>query len=105
MSRENKYMRANYYNYIAKALRKKIIHSFRLRSIFLREKINESMTAHDKQQNICVSLLRKTKRDYFANLDTRIMKDNRKFWKTMNPLFSKKSYSKESISFINNMDK
>ena len=101
MSRENKYMRANYYNYIAKALRKKIIHSFRLRSIFLREKINESMTAYDKQQNICVSLLRKTKRDYFANLDTRIMKDNRKFWKTENPLFSEKSYSKESISLIN----
>ena len=29
------------------------------------------------------------------------MKDNRKFWKTVNPLFSEKSYSKESISFIN----
>ena len=51
------------------------MHSFRLRSIFLREKINESMIAYNKQQNICVSLLRKTKRDYFANLDTRIMKD------------------------------
>ena len=29
------------------------------------------------------------------------MKDNRKFWKTVNPLFSEKSYSKESISLIN----
>ena len=29
------------------------------------------------------------------------MKDNRKFWKTANPLFSEKSYSKESISLIN----
>ena len=29
------------------------------------------------------------------------MKDNRKFWKTVNPLFSEKSYSKESISPIN----
>ena len=29
------------------------------------------------------------------------MKDNRKFWKTENPLFSEKSYSKESISLIN----
>ena len=29
------------------------------------------------------------------------MKDNRKFWRTVNPLFSEKSYSKESISLIN----
>ena len=29
------------------------------------------------------------------------MKDNRKFWKTANPLFPEKSYSKESISLIN----
>ena len=29
------------------------------------------------------------------------MKDNRKFWKTVNPLFSEKSSSKEYISLIN----
>ena len=29
------------------------------------------------------------------------MKDNRKFWKIVNPLLSEKSYSKESISIIN----
>ena len=29
------------------------------------------------------------------------MEDNREFWKTLNPLFSEKSYSKESISLIN----
>ena len=29
------------------------------------------------------------------------MKDNRKFWKTVNPLFSEKSYSKESVSLSN----
>ena len=48
-----------------------------------------------------LSLIRKTERDYFANLDTKIMKDNRKLWKTVNPLFSEKPYSKESISLIN----
>ena len=69
--------------------------------IFERERTNESKIAYNKQRNICVSLLRKTKRDYFANLDTKIMKDNRTFWKTVNSLFSEKSYSKESISLIN----
>ena len=31
------------------------------------------------------------KQKHFANLDTKVMKDNRKFWKTVNPFFSKKS--------------
>ena len=61
---------------------------------FLRERTKESKVAYNKQRNICVSLLRKSKRDYFANLDTKVMKDNRKFWKTVNPLFLEKSYSK-----------
>ena len=77
------------------------MHRSRLRNKFLRERTKESKVAYNKQRNICVSLLRKSKRDYFANLDTKIMKDNRKFWKTVNPLFSEKSYSKESISLIN----
>ena len=51
-----------------------------------------------------LSLIRKTERDYFANLDTKIMKDNRKLWKIVNPLFSEKPYSKESISLINKDD-
>ena len=99
--RKQKYIRANNSNYIIKALRKEIMNRSRLRNKFLRERTNESKIAYSKQRNICVSLLRKTKRDYFANLDTKIMKDNRKFWKTVNPLFSEKSHRKESISLIN----
>ena len=57
------------------------MHRSRIRNKFLRERTNESKIAYNKQRNICVSLLRKAKRDYFANLDTKIMKDNRKFWK------------------------
>ena len=98
--RKQKYNIANNSNFITKALRKEIMHRFRLRNKFLKERTNESKIAYNKQRNICVSLLRKTKRDYFANLDTKIMKSNRKFWKTVNPLFSEKSYSKESISLI-----
>ena len=77
------------------------MHRSRLRNKFLRERTKESKVAYNKQRNICVSLLRKTKRDYFANLDLKIMKDNGKFWKTVNPLFLETSYSKESISLIN----
>ena len=90
--RKQKDIRANSSSYITKALRKEIMHRSRLRNKFLRERTKESKIAYNKQRNICVSLLRKTKRDYFANLDTKIMKDNRKFWKIVNPLFSEKSY-------------
>ena len=102
--RKQKYIRANNSNYITKALRKEIMHRSRLRNKFLRERTKESKVAYNKQRNICVSLLRKSKRDYFANLDTKIMKGNRKFWKTVNPLFSGKCYSKESISLISKDD-
>ena len=40
------------------------------------------------------------KRNFFAELDNRVLKDNRKFWKTVNPLFSEKAYEKESITII-----
>ena len=67
---------------------------------FLRERTKESKVAYKKQLNICVILLRKSNRGYVANLDTKIMKDKRKFWETVNPLFPENSYSKESISLI-----
>ena len=44
--------------------------------------------------------MHKAKRNYFADLDNRILKDNRKFWKTVKPLFSEKAYQKESITII-----
>ena len=77
------------------------MHRSRLRNKFLRDRTKESKATYNKQRNICVSLLRKIKRDYLANLDTKIMKDNGEFWKTVNPLFSEKSYSKEFICIIN----
>ena len=77
-----KYIRANNSNYIIKALQKEIMHRSRLRNKFLKERTNESKIVYNKQ-SICVSLLRKTKRDYFAYLGTKIIKDNRKFLKTL----------------------
>ena len=71
------------------------MHRSRLRNKFVREII-----VYKKQRNIYVSLLLKTKRDHFAHPDTRIMKDNTKFWKAVNPVFSEKCYPKEPISLI-----
>ena len=68
------------------------MHRSRLRNKFLRERTKESKTAYNEQRNTYLSLLRKTKRGYFTNLNTKIMKDNRKFWKNVNPLLLERIY-------------
>ena len=53
----------------------------RLRNKFLKTKTEESKQLYNKQRNLCVTLLRKAKRNYFAELDNRILKDTRNFGK------------------------
>ena len=64
-----KYIRANNSSYMTKSLRKEIM----LRS--------KSKQLYNKQRNHCVTLLCKAKRNYFAELDNRILKDTRNFGK------------------------
>ena len=99
--RKQKFTRANNSNFITKALRKEIMHRSRLRNKFLTGRTKESKVACKKQRNICVSSLRKTKRDYFANLDTKILKDNRKFLENCVSFIFRKVLLKRSISLIN----
>ena len=56
--------------------------------------------AYKKQRNICTNLFRKAKSDYYSNLDPRNITDNKKFWKTVKPLFSEKVLSTESITIV-----
>ena len=45
---------------------------------------------YKKQRNICVNLLRKSKKQYFNNIDVKNVMDNKKFWRTIRPKLSKK---------------
>ena len=54
---------------MTKSLRKEIMLRSILRSKFLKTKIEESKQRYSKQRNLCVTLLRKSKRNYFADLD------------------------------------
>ena len=38
-------------------------------------------------KNICVLLLRKTKREYFSNLNAKDVTDSKTFWQIVKPLF------------------
>ena len=58
--------------------------------------------AYNKQRNKCVSLLRKTKKTYYSNLNVKDVVGNKKFWKTLESFFSDKSNNFENISLIEN---
>ena len=64
----------------------------KLRTKFLKTRNEESKRRFNLQRNSCVRLLRKTKRYFFGKLDHRVVSDNRKFWKTVGPLFSEKDF-------------
>ena len=53
--------------------------------------------------NICVSLVKKAKCNYYENLDLKDINGNNsnKFWATVKPLFSNKIKSVENIFSIN----
>ena len=61
-TKKQKYIRANNANFMAKSLRKAIILRSKFRNRFLKEETEESKSLYNKQRNICVGLLRKTKR-------------------------------------------
>ena len=70
-----------------------------LRNKFFKNRSNENKTNNVKQRNHCVSLLRKTKREYYSNLDEKKIKT---FWKIVKSMLSKKIKSNERITLIEN---
>ena len=52
--------------------------------------------------NFCLSLLRKEKREYFANLNEKDITDDRTFWHIVKPFLSDKIKSRENITLVNN---
>ena len=100
--RKKKYIRGNNKPFMTKALSKSIVERTRLRNKFLKNPTTENKLAYTKQRNFCVSLLRKVKREYFANINEKNIIDNRKFWQTAKPFLSEKNKSKEKITLIKN---
>ena len=87
---------------MSKEPNKAIMTRSRLRNKYLKEKSTDSKIAYDKQRNYCVNLLRRTKKKYFANINISSITDNKKFWKTVKPLFSDKISHKETINLAVN---
>ena len=58
--------------------------------------------SYESKTNYCVSLQRKTKREYHSNLNKKNICDNKTFWKIVKPMLSKIIKSNEIINLIKN---
>ena len=65
---KKKYVRGNHSPFMNKSLSKAIMVRTRLRNIFLKNRNKENKINYSKQRNLCVTLLRKSKREYYQNL-------------------------------------
>ena len=84
------YVRANQAPFINKTINKEIMKRSRLRNKFLSTKDDIDRKVYNNQLNLCVSLIRREKRNFFNNTSTRDVTDNKIFWKTVKPLFTDK---------------
>ena len=76
---------------MTKELSKEIIKRSRLPNNFLRNRTEENKILYNRQRNHCVSLLQKSKRGYYKNLNIKKIADNQLIWKSVKPLHSNKS--------------
>ena len=99
---KQKYIRANNSPFMNKTISRKIMKRTRMRNKFLRERTEANRMAYNIQRNYCVSLIRKTKRDYYSNLNHKQLTDNKNFWKTVKPFFTDKGVNNEKITLTEN---
>ena len=85
-----------------KTLRKKVMNRSRLRNKYLRNRTEENRIAYKKERNASVKLFRSEKKQYYSNLKTNEINDNKKFWKTVGPLFSDKTQTSDTITLVEN---
>ena len=68
-----------------------------LRNNFLRNTTEENKILYNRQRKYCVSLLRKSRRGYYENVNIKNAADNKLFLKSVKPLLSGKSHIRDRI--------
>ena len=95
-AKKKKVVRFNNSPFVTKTLRKAIMHRSRLKNIYIRKR-NDKNQENNKQRNFFVDLLRKTKTEYFKNLNVKDLSDSGKFWKTIKSYFSNKGLNSSRL--------
>ena len=85
-----------------KEISKETMTRSRLRNKYLKNSNEENYAMYAKQRNYCVSLLQKSKKQYYENLDERNLMDNKIFWKTIQPSFSNNIVTRDRTHLTEN---
>ena len=74
---KTKFIRHNNIPFMTKELRKTIMKRSQLKNMYNKNRNYEKWHLYKKQRSFCVSLLRKTKRNYFKNVKIQDITDNK----------------------------
>ena len=74
---KKKIQRFNNNPFMTKQLRKAIMHRSRLKNVFNKNRTPKTWDSYKKQRNFCVNLLRKTKKEYFENINVKDINDDK----------------------------
>ena len=97
---KKKFVRANNGPFMTKTLSKAFMKRSRLKNIYLKSPTVINGNIFKKHRNYCVNLLKREKRNYYNNLNTKLITDNKKFWKTVKPLFSEKHITSLKFTLV-----
>ena len=99
---KERYVRYNQAKFMNKILQKAIMNRSRLLNRYRKEKTEATRSAYKRQRNFCVKLLRKTKKEFYNNLNVKYITENKLFWKTVKPSFTDKTLKDERITLVEN---
>ena len=98
--KKTKFVRGNNKPHVNKELRKDIMKRTNLKNIANKSKREADIRNYKDQRNHVVNLNIKTKREYFKSIQSRTIENDKKFWKTVKPLFSNTNAMSEKITLI-----
>ncbi len=99
---KKKLVRANNSPFMNSELSKAIMHRTRLKNRYNKIPTTENETKYKTQRNLCVKILKKAKKEYYNNIDIKLLNDNRKFWKNIKPFFSEKQKKLSKLILVEN---
>ena len=97
---KTKFLRHNNNPFMTKEFLKAIMKRSQLKNRCNKNQNYKNWYLYKKQRNFCVSLIKKTKRNYFKNVKIQDITDHKKFWKTIRSYFSDKGYNQSKITIV-----
>ena len=85
---------------MTKELRKEIMLRSKLKNKFNKERNHINWCNYKRQRNHCLSILPKTKKEYFNSLNTKHVSDNKLFWKSVKPFFNDNGSNSSKLTLV-----